>query len=691
MCDAPVRRSLYAGIVGNGRTCALIDARGRIGWLCLPTFAQFPVFASLLDPKRGGCMELGLHLNEGIFWASDYGYFKQRYLTHSTILETIWMIAGYTLTITDAMPWGKNTLVREAVVTGPATMTAPTLLARLRPTAPTPPSTRFQVDHEGIAIAETRCRAEGRLACRAQVGEQIAQHVDGNELILEFAPVQGKVTLVIAYQDSQLPVMASTCTASGANRPRNDERADEAWLADAVRVTLPDPDLEAAFERGLLTLRRLTYEPTGASLAAATASLPSEPGGAHNWDYRFCWVRDGCYVAQAFDLAGCPHEAERLYEFLLAREANGHWSSPLWAIESDYPTTEEQVVGLSGPGGETPVRIGNDAALQDQHDSPGNVLSGIYQHCLLTGATDLAARHWTRLARAVDWCCEHWAEAEAGIWERRERNRFWVHGRALCWVALRDGIRLARLLDKPVPPRWETTLAEIPRALLETAWSEEKGAFLRACGEPSIPKELAVYDVSTLALLLDGVIAPADWRMRQTVEKLAAVMAYGSAFRRDEEDVRYPFYLGTFWMIRAFLSIGEYDRAYRHLRAALDGTTDLGLMAEYFDPLTSRQFGNFPQAFSHEELVKTVSAMLWAFDGTRLVLFPAIPDAWLSPGNILQVANVPLGKSRGTIALIVEDACLRFAAQTIGECTVVIPSRYYALGKQVEFSDNSPK
>jgi len=573
------------------------------------------------------------------------------------------------------MPRGDDALVRDIVITrpviGPPAMES-TVLARLRPTSSTLGSTRFHVDDDGIAIAETRCRAEGRLVCRAQEGKPIAQHVEGNELILEFAPVDDRVTLLIAYHGSETQRVFGN--PSGLT--------DEAWLADAVRVTLPDKDLEAAFERGLLTLRLLTYEPTGAILAAATASLPSEPGGAHNWDYRYCWVRDGCYTAQAFDLAGCPREAERLYEFLLARETDGQWWSPLWAIESDYPTTEEEVVGLCGPGGEAPVRIGNGAALQDQHDSPGNVLSGIYQHCRLTGATDLASRHWTRLVRAVDWCCEHWAEAEAGIWERRERNRFWVHGRALCWVALRDGIRLARLLNKPVPPRWEATLAEIPRALHETAWSEEKSAFLRACGEPSI------YDVSTLALLLDGIIAPDNQRMRQTVKKLAEVMAYGPAFRRDEEDVRYPFYLATFWMIRAFLSIGEYDRAYRHLRAVLDGTTDLGLMAEYFDPVTSRQFGNFPQAFSHEELVRTVSAMLWNFDGTQLTLFPAIPSDWLVAGNTIAVQNIPLGRERGSIACTVQENALHFETKGTRHCRVLIPNRFYSEGRRVEVSED---
>jgi len=269
------------------------------------------------------------------------------------------------------------------------------------------------------------------------------------------------------------------------------------------------------------------------------------------------------------------------------------------------------------------------------------VLTGIYRHCLLTGNNKLAERHWESLARAVEWCCRHWNEPEAGIWERRDRERLWVHGQALCWAALYRGLRLAQLVGKAIPRRWETTATAIAHTLPKAAWSEEKGAYLRAYGEPSI------YDVSALSLLLEGLIPPQEPRMQRTVEALAQALAHGPAFRRDEEDIRYPFYLATFWMIRALQQIGEHERAYAHLRAVLEGATDLGLMIENFDPLTSQQFGNFPQAFSHEELVKTVIEMLWDFDGERLMLFPAIPPSWLVPGQVCVARNIPLGRERG--------------------------------------------
>jgi hypothetical protein len=253
-----------------------------------------------------------------------------------------------------------------------------------------------------------------------------------------------------------------------------------------------------------------------------------------------------------------------------------------------------------------------------------------------------------------------------------------VHGQTLCWSALHHGIRLAQRLGQAIPPAWEATAATIARTLPEAAWSAEKGAYLRAYGEPSI------YDSSALALLLEGLLPPQEPRMQSTVETLGRALAYGPAFRRDEEDVRYPFYLTTLWMIRSLQLSGKYERAYAHLRAVLEGATDLALMGEYFDPLTGRQWGNFPQAFSHEELVKTVAGMLWDFDGERLVLFPAIPVAWLVPGSTIVARNIPLGGERGTITLEVAEDALRFTTQGTGRCRLVVPRRYFATGRRVE-------
>lgn len=629
----------------------------------MPTFAEFPIFASLLDPVHGGRLELGIQTQQRITFASDRGEFSQHYMPGTNVLETTWTVDGCSILIRDAMPRDGSALVREIEMRGEERPTA--LLVRMRPTSPTPPSASFTITRAGIEVRDARCGAEGRLTCRG-IPEGRIRGRDANEIVYEFAPEKGRLSLIVRYQGKAAAVTIPPTLREAIQACQS---SDERWLSHAVQLSLPDGELTEMFQRSLLALRLLVYEPTGAMLAAATASFPSEQGGQRNWDYRYCWVRDGCYAAQALDLAGCATEAERLYEFLLARESNGQWASPLWAIDAGYPTEEEEIAGLTGPAGETPVRIGNRAALQDQHDSPGNVLSGVNDHVRLTGSADLPIRHWERLVRAADWCGEHWAESEAGIWEKRDRPRAWVHGRALCWVALRDALALAKHLRRPVSPRWEQAIGQIRDALLTTGWSEGRRAFVQACELDS------VYDVSALALLLHDLVPPEDWRIRQTVQALSQRLAYGPAFRREEGDTRTAFYLATFWMIRALQRIGEYDRAYAHLRAAIGSATDLGMMAEYFDPLTGRQHGNLPQAFSHEELVQTVAGMLWRVEGNRLELFPAIPSDWLVPGTLLSVSNIPVGGKRAAIRLRVEPDVLDLTADAEG-LAVLVPRRY---------------
>ncbi len=633
--------------------------------MCLPTFAQFPVFASLLDPVHGGCLELGIASPGGTTWASERGTFAQRYVPRTNILTTSWTVDGCRIVVRDAMPWGESMLLREidfASAERPARV-----LVRMRPTFPTPPSARLTVAKDGIDIEDSRCQARGRLVCKGAPDGRVS-HVDPGQIVYEFPAGSDGLNLSIRYEDRTAtdtqPAFRAESTVAAC------QKSDEQWQSQAIRLDLPDGELAEMFQRSLLALRLLTYEPTGAVLAAATASFPSQHSGYRNWDYRFCWVRDGCYAAQALDLAGYPGEARRLYEFLLDRESNGQWVSPLWAIQADYPTDEQVIKGLTGARGETPIRIGNGAARQEQHDSPGNVLSGIYIHSLITGQDNLAAQHWERLARAAEWCCEHWMEPEAGIWEKRDRQRIWVHGRALCWVALRDALALGRRLGKSVPAHWVSAMNQIREALLSSGWSDEQGAYVSAC-EPA-----SSYDVSVLALLLHDLVPPEDQRIRQTVHALVHHLAYGPAFRREAGDPRTAFYLATFWMIRALMRVGEYDRAYEHLRAALASATELGLMAEYCDPLTGAPHGNIPQAFSHEELIKTVAEMLWRLDGNRFVLFPAIPTRWLIPGVRISVSNIPLGGKRAAIGLTVEQDMVDFTAIDTDQYEVTVPRRF---------------
>ena len=244
------RRLPYAGIVGNGRTGALIDARGCIGWLCVPTFAQFPVFANLLDPAYGGYLELGRHWRGQAFWARDYGYCAQQYLPGTNVLETTWEITSCRVILRDAMPWGQDVFVREVIIEGSADAM---IWVRVRPTAPTPPSTGFRVERDGIAIEETRCAAKGKLICRARESESAVVAQNADEVIYEFAPRQNRLTLSLEYHDARTDAPRRSIASIEACA-----QADAQWLESAVHLSIPDQQLQAAFERSLPALRVLT-------------------------------------------------------------------------------------------------------------------------------------------------------------------------------------------------------------------------------------------------------------------------------------------------------------------------------------------------------------------------------------------------------------------------------------------------
>jgi len=272
-----------AGFIANGRTGALIDHRGRVGWLAFPTFAHFPVFASLLDPAHGGYLKLGLRLGDTVFWPSSYGFFAQRYLPDTTILQTTWIVAGHTVTILDWMPRGWTLLVREITVS--PCEGQPAILVRLCPTAPTPSSVTFVVRQDGIQMRDRRVSGQGSLRLRSTGIAMAQSRTEAGCLLKRFdlPPADGRhcLSLLLSYEPEQGASIPFPAPGRGAH-----EGEEKRWLGKGVQIKLPDEMLTAALRRSLLTLRGLIYELIGAILAAATASFPSEPGGSHNWDYR---------------------------------------------------------------------------------------------------------------------------------------------------------------------------------------------------------------------------------------------------------------------------------------------------------------------------------------------------------------------------------------------------------------------
>jgi len=569
----------HAALLGNGHTAALVEPDLSLSWLCIPRFDSQPLFAAALDPRRGGSLRLQVEVDGR---PVPLALVHQEYVDRSAVLRTELAGDGIRLVSTDFMPWGKHGLVRRIRVDAPGRRVC------LRLTADPVRSVHLPVSREEGLLRT----ADGTLLIR---GEGLD-------------PVGEEARVYLAWggtTDAALAALREVQTASA-----EAELAHWAdWIAAARRPLSVPPAWAEAYWRSLVVLRLLTYEPTGAPVAAATASLPAIPGGDHQWDYRYLWLRDGYYTAMAFDAAGLHREARRFYDFCFTLQGpDGHWQQPLYTVDGQTPH-EHLIDDLAGPGGEVPVRLGNAASGQLQLDNEGSILHGLWFHYRCSGDKDALLRHWEGVRRAAEWTLANWQRRESGIWEIREYTGHWVHGKAMCYATLTSAARIARTLGYAEEAgRWAEAARRIAAVTVERGWDRERQAYVRHWGAE--PPTVAPMDISVLALVFYGLLSPHDPRIRSTVEHMyrpaddGGLLLYGGVCRWENAAV--PFYLPTFWLARYHLMAGEMDRCDQWVEACLKAATSLRLMAEHFDGRDGTQWGNFPQAFSHEEIVRLV-------------------------------------------------------------------------------------
>lgn len=645
---------LYYGIVGNGETAALIGPDLAVRWLCLPRFDGTPFFASALDPRRGGQLTIELERADAAFGPVNV---QQEYVDRTNVLSTTWEADGVRLQVVDSMPWGQPLLMRRVRVTNAGD-------------APNAFQLKFHIDpvrsrHWSFETENTAAQADGeqpRTHSFVRVTEkeaalvvgwvtgkqggtrttdepQAVGEVNGAQRLHtpELAPEASfEAILLLAYgedadeAESRWHDAAGDLEAAPPGDPDGLERDKQFWTDWLAQARFPQgvaPELEEAYARGLLTLKLLTHEASGAILAAATASFPAVPGGADNWDYRYCWMRDGYYTARTYDEAGLHDEARAFYEFALRCQApDGRWRQPLYTLDGGGP--EELIIDdLVGPGGEKPIRFGNAAYDQLQIDNEPSILHGLWIHAQKTEDREWFAARWDAIRRAADAMMQLWHQPENGIWEIRERRDHWVYGKALCAAGFRAAAALARWLEhSDAAERWEAEAEKVAEQVITNGYCPEREAYLQTYDKDS------PLDISALALVLWDLLPADDERIVRTIAVFERPLKLPEAVERDEPTTddpywgmhhlkgglrmngafaRYdyaaePFYLPTLWMARYYLRAGQRERAEELLRLCLDKATGLGLMAEHFDPRTGRQWGNFPQAFSHEEVALTI-------------------------------------------------------------------------------------
>jgi GH15 family glucan-1,4-alpha-glucosidase len=378
------------------------------------------------------------------------------------------------------------------------------------------------------------------------------------------------------------------------------------WLA---RGRLPDHPWRSYLSRSALTLKGLTYAPTGAIAAAATTSLPETPGGARNYDYRFTWIRDATFALWGLYTLGYEWEANDFFSFITEVAERDGDLQIVYGIGGERDLTERELPHLNGYESARPVRIGNDAYRQEQNDVWGAVLDCVYLHARSRDRLD--ERVWPVLKHQVEAALAHWQETDRGIWEVRGEPQHFTSSKMMCWVAADRGARLARIReDWERADCWQAAAAEI-HADICARGVDERGVFVQHY-------ETRALDASMLLMPLVRFLPPDDARIRATVLAIAEELTEEGLvlrYRPTETDDGFTgdegtFTICSFWLVSALTEIGELGRARALCEKLLSYASPLHLYAEELDPHTGRHYGNFPQAFTHLALINAVMHLI---------------------------------------------------------------------------------
>jgi GH15 family glucan-1,4-alpha-glucosidase len=592
---------------------ALVAPSGNVEWLCAPRMDSPSLFGAILDRDAGGFR----------FGPADVAVpAARRYLPGTNILETSW-----------ATPTGW-VIIRDVLLIGPWHHEQERSASHRRP------PTDYDADH--VLLRTARCvNGEMQLTLECEpvfdYGRTFGRwdHVGEGYRQLLCRPDRGEVDLTVALtSDINLGfegprAIGRTLIKEGESRfcaiawgsvapPKTFEDAYKrlVWTAHhwqhwLARGQFPDHPWRTHLERSALTLKGLTYAPTGAIVAAPTTSLPETPGGERNWDYRYTWIRDSTFALWGLYTLGFDWEASDFMHFIADMASENHGLQVMYGIDGRRELEEFTLDHLSGYEGARPVRIGNGAYNQRQHDLWGAVLDSVYLH---TKSRDhLDERIWPILVKQVEAALKHWREPDRGIWEVRGEPKHFTSSKVMCWVAADRGARLARLrMDEASARAWQAGADEIHADILAHGL-DERGVFTQHYDTNAL-------DASLLLMPLVRFLPPDDERIRATVLAIADELTVDGLvlrYRTEQTDdglsgEEGTFTICSFWLVSALVEIGELQRARRLCEKLLSYASPLGLYGEELDPGTGRHLGNFPQAFTHLALINAVMHVIRA-------------------------------------------------------------------------------
>jgi GH15 family glucan-1,4-alpha-glucosidase len=596
------------GIIGDLQTCALVGTEGSVDWYCCPRFDSPSVFGALLDDARGGRFRVGP--------TADTYESKQMYFPDSAVLITRFFTGGGVGEVVDFMP------VVDPVATDRHRIVRMIRCVRGRMSFTVDVAPRFDYGRRPHRLELTEHGAVFSTEALTLTLHAVREPDDPR--LSEVRVEEGDLRLTLELEAGQT---RGTVLESNADGPPREVRAAEVrrlfddtvayWRSWLARSTYRGRWREEV-QRSAITLKLMTYAPTGGLVAAPTASLPEQVGGGRNWDYRYTWVRDASFSVYALLGLGFTDEAAQFASWLgdRIRERAGGEGGPLnimYRVDGSSDLKEEVLEHWSGYRGSHPVRIGNGAADQLQLDIYGEALDSLF--VANQAGLQVPHRGWTAVTEVLDWVAANWDQPEEGIWETRGGRQPFTYGRLMSWVALDRGVRLAAEYGRPAPVEsWATERDRIYRQIMDRGWSERRQAFVQHYNTE-------VLDSSLLRMPRVGFIAPQDPMWMATLDAMETELVTDSlVYRYDPEaspdglqGSEGTFSLCTFYYVDALAAAGRLAPARYAFEKMLTYANRVGLFSEEI-ALTGEQIGNFPQAFTHLALIDAALTLDAALD-----------------------------------------------------------------------------
>lgn len=588
------------GLIGNMRTIALVGMDGSIDWFCFPHFDSPSIFAAILDDRKGGRFRIAPQ--------ADGIRSKQYYWPDTNVLVTRFLSPAGVARIIDFMPVGlKDTDVgyhgiirRVHAIRGSVTFRLECF-----------PAFNYARDPHHTTITKDGACFDGP-GLTLRLGSKIPLKQDAGGVVAEFVLEEGQE---LDFTLQEVERGSSDCVAI--SQIQGDDlfrQTVENWRRWLSKCSYTGRWREMVY-RSALTLKMLTFEPTGAIVAAPTCSLPEGIGGPRNWDYRYTWIRDAAFTLYGLLRIGFTDEAAKFMHWL---EARCHELAPdgslqiMYGIDGRHALTEETLDHLDGYKGSRPVRIGNGAYHQLQLDIYGELLDSIYLYNKY--GNPISYDLWTHLRRLINWVCNNWQRPDEGVWEVRGGQQHFVYSKLMCWVAVDRGIRLADKRSFPADrDRWLKVRDAIYEEIMTKGWSRTKQAFVQRYGNETL-------DAANLIMPLVFFVSPTDPRMLKTLDAIlqtpdrGGLVSNGLVYRYNITETadgldgeEGTFNICTFWLVEALTRAGRSDRkrldeARLLFEQMLGYANHLGLFAEETGH-SGEALGNFPQAFTHLALI----------------------------------------------------------------------------------------